>query len=157
VLIYNTDNPAQTCPPISGQSHHCQGDLNLKANNLQIAGLRPDAPCPPITTTGGCPYGGMVIWDDPEGYQGSTASGLVHVEGNAELFISGTIYAPKSEVEITGTSSQNTTTQACPVTATHIAAVQIISWEWTFSGTGDICMPYDPADLYKISRRGLVN
>lgn len=157
VLIYNTDNPAQTCPPVSGQQHHCQDDLNLKANNLQIAGLRPDVPCPPVTTAGGCPYGGMVIWDDPEGYQGSTESGLVHVEGNAELFVSGTIYAPRSEVEITGTSSQNTTTQACPVTATHIAAVQIISWEWTFGGTGDICMPYDPADLYKISRRGLVN
>lgn len=154
VLIYNTDNPSAPCP---GLQHHCQDDLNLKANNLQIAGLRPDAPCPPVTTSGGCPYGGMVIWDDPNGDLGSTESGLIHVEGNAALFISGTIYAPRSEVEFFGTSSQNTTTQACPVTATHIAAVQVISWEWSFGGGGDICMPYDPADLYKISRRGLVH
>ncbi len=98
----------------------------------------------------------MVIWDDPEGDLGDTADGLVHVEGNAALFVSGTIYAPRSEVEFSGTSSQNTTTQACPVTATHIAAVQVISWAWAFGGGGDICMPYDPAELYKISRRGLV-
>ncbi|HEX4813538.1 MAG TPA: pilus assembly protein TadG-related protein [Nonomuraea sp.] len=154
VLIYNTDNKGQCAT--TNRSYHCQGDLNLKADSLQIRGLRPDAPCPPVTTTGGCPYGGLVIWDDPQGAQGATTTGLVHVEGNSELFISGTIYAPRSEVEIFGTSSQNTTTPECPVTATHIAAVQIISWEWTFGGTGDICMPYDPADLYKISRRGLV-
>ena len=154
VLIYNTDNPTASCP--SGQQHLCQDDLNLKANNLQIAGLRPDQPCPPITTAGGCPYGGMVIWDDADGDLGDSNDGLIHVEGNAALFVSGTIYAPGSEVEFFGTSSQNTTTQACPVTATHIAAVQVISWEWSFGGGGDICMPYDPADLYKISRRGLV-
>jgi hypothetical protein len=154
VLIYNTDNQGQCAT--TGLNYHCQGDLNLKADSLQIAGLRPDLPCPPVTTSGGCPYGGMVIWDDPEGDQGLTASGLVHVEGNSELFISGTIYAPRSEVEFFGTSSQNTTTPECPVTATHIAAVQVISWEWTFGGTGDICMPYDPADLYKLNSRGLV-
>ena len=56
-----------------------------------------------------------------------------------------------------GTSSQNTLTAECPITATHIAAVQVIWWEWSFGGSGDICMPYDPADLYKISRRGLVH
>ena len=67
VLIYNTDNPNAPCP---GLQYQCQDDLNLKADNLQIAGLRPDVPCPPVTTTGGCPYGGMVIWDDPEGDPG---------------------------------------------------------------------------------------
>lgn len=155
VLLYNTDNRPQCAA--TGTAYHCQGDLNLKADNLQLAGLRPDQACPPITTTGGCPYGGLVIWDDPEGYQGSTLTGLVHVEGNSELFISGTIYAPRSHVKIVGNSSQNTLTQACDLTATHIAAVQIISWEWMIGGTGDVCMPYDPADLYKISRRGLVH
>lgn len=155
VLIYNTDNRPEC--GVTGRAYHCQGDLNLKADNLQLAGLLPGQPCPPITTVGGCPYGGMVIWDDPEGTQGSTLTGLVHVEGNAELFISGTIYAPRSHVKIVGNSSQNTLTQACDLTATHIAAVQIISWEWMIGGTGDVCMPYDPADLYKIARRGLVH
>ncbi|HET7055700.1 MAG TPA: pilus assembly protein TadG-related protein [Thermomicrobiales bacterium] len=154
VLIYNTDNPSQ-CPPSTSQ-WHCQDDLSLKADRLQLAGLKADAPCPPISTTGGCPFGGMVIWDDPKGAQGLTGSGLIHVEGNSELFISGTIYAPRSAVEILGTSSENTTTQVCPTTATQIAAVQIISWTWKIGGTGDVCMPYDPADLYKINRRGLV-
>ena len=155
VLIYNTDNPTQTCP--SGQHHHCQDDLNLKADRLEIAGLRKDQPCPPITTSGGCPYGGLVIWDDPNGDLGLTASGSVHVEGNAELYISGTIYAPRSNVSILGTSSENTFAHMCDPTATHVAAVQIISWTWKIGGTGDLCMPYNPAELYEIPRRGLVH
>ena len=155
VLIYNSENRTQCAA--TGRDYHCQGTLNLKAETLEITALRKDQPCPPITSAGGCPYGGMVIWDDPNGALGRTSSGLIHVEGNASLFISGTIYAPRSEVEIFGNASENTFTQACDTTATHIAAVQIISWDWTFGGTGDICMPYDPADLYQINRRGLVH
>jgi hypothetical protein len=154
VLIFNTDNPTQSCP--GSNQWHCQDDLSLKAENLQITGLRADQPCPPITTTGGCPFGGLVIWDDPAGSQASSYGGLVDIEGNSQLFISGTIYAPRSHVKITGTSSENTFSTACDLTNTQVAAVQIISWTWMIGGTGDVCMPYDPDGLYDFPARGLV-
>ena len=150
VLIYNTDNPSQDC----SDAHHCQQDLSLKAENLQLTALRADVPCEPVTTTGGCPFGGMVIWYDPEGGQGASYSGITTINGDAELYISGTIYAPRAHVDLAGNATINT--QADCATSTHIASVQIISWTWDIGGTGDICMPYDPTQLYKQSTQGLI-
>jgi len=161
ILIYNTDNPLyrSTCPAAGGDK--CQGNLDLTAQvNLQITGLRGDQPCPPVTTTGGCPYGGMVIWFDGDGSQppgttgnpSCTSSGCVNIEGGGNLLISGTIYAPKAHVDITGNVQTN-----CDSTATQVAAVQIISWTWDLGGTGDICMPYDPTKLFKFDAQGLIH
>ena len=152
ILIFNTDNPSQMCP--SSQNHYCQQDLDLKAENLQLAALRASVPCPPVTTTGGCPFGGMVIWYDPQGDQGDDYSGITTINGDAELYISGTIYAPRGHVDLAGNATINT--QSDCATSTHIAAVQIISWTWDIGGTGDLCMPYDPTQLYKQSTQGLI-
>ena len=152
ILIYNTDNPDQSCP--SGSAHFCQQNLKLKAENLQLTALRADQPCPPITTVGGCPFGGMVIWYDGEGAQGATASGQVEINGGAELYISGTIYAPRSDVYVLGNAIVNSEAE-CDV-STHVAAIQIISWTWQIGGTGDLCMPYDPNELYRPRSQGLV-
>ncbi len=35
--------------------------------------------------------------------------------------------------------------------------MQIISWDLDLGGTGDLCMPYDPTKLYKLSLQGLVH
>jgi hypothetical protein len=150
VLLFNTDNPAATCP---GSSSGCQGDLTLGTANstLKIAGLLGDVPCPPVTTVGGCPFGGMVIWYDADGSE--QYGGLVHVEGGGGLYISGTIYAPKAHVKIEGHSGTNCGTG----TETQFASVQIISWTWDIGGTGDLCMPYDPTKLYHLSLQGLVH
>lgn len=127
VLFYNTDNPtyASSCPGAGAKK--CQSSLDLTATaNLKVAGLLPDQPCPPVTTTGGCPFGGMVIWYDGDGSQptstnASCASGAacIEIEGGAELFISGTIYAPRAHVKIEGNAGTN-----CSGTATQTAAVQ---------------------------------
>lgn len=148
VLIFNTDNPNASCPaPGTG----CQQDLDLTAGGaLKLSGLLPDQPCPPVTTSGGCPYGRMVIWYDGDGSQGY--AGEVAIEGGTELFISGTIYAPKAYVDIEGNSGTN-----CGDDPTQEAAVQIISWDWRIGGTGDLCMPYDPRLLYKLNQQGLVH
>lgn len=152
ILIYNTDNPryADSCP-VAGVKK-CQANIDLTAQvSLKIAGLLADQPCPPVTTTGGCPFGGMVIWYDKLGSQSDTYSGLVDIQGGSELFISGTIYAPTAHVDITGNTQSN-----CP-SGVQTAAVQIVSWTWDIGGTGDLCMPYDPSKLYKLTSQGLVH
>ncbi len=149
VLIFNTDNPNYNCP--SGTATQCQGDLDLTAGgSLKLAGLVGNLPCPPVTTVGGCPYGGMLIWFDEDGSRG--INGLVDLQGGAILEISGTIYAPKATVDIHGNVDTN-----CGSSSTQVAAVQIISWQWKLGGTGDLCMPYDPTKLYKLNQQGLVH
>lgn len=162
VLIFNTDNPvakaAGTCP--ANNNAGCQADLDLTTNeSLLLTGLLRDAACPPATspTAPGCPFGGMVIWYDGQGSQSAARSGNVIINGGTELFISGTIYAPYAEVDIAGNAQTNTDAPACPVDATHVAAVQILSWQLEISGTGDLCMPYDPDGLYKRNEQGLVH
>jgi hypothetical protein len=155
ILIYNTDNPLfrTTCPAAGGRK--CQANIDLTAQtSLKLAGLLRDQPCPPVTPAvmadPGCPFGGMVIWYDGGGSQ-AAGSGQVDIEGGSNLFISGTIYAPRAHVDITGNVATN-----CPI-GTQIAAVQIIAWTWDLGGTGDLCMPYDPNLLYQLSLQGLVH
>lgn len=150
VLIFNTDNPNFNCPSAGASS--CQADLDLTASGkLRLSGLLANQPCPPVTTVGGCPFGGMVIWYDGDGSQGY--GGEISAEGGTNLFLSGTIYAPKAHVKIEGHSGTNCGTG----TETQVAAVQIIAWDWDIGGTGDLCMPYDPTELYKLSLQGLVH
>lgn len=153
ILLYNTDNPIyrSSCP--SGPAGRCQQDIDLTAQvDLKLAGLLADQPCPPVTVSGGCPYGGMLIWYDAEGSQSATYGGQVDIEGGGTLSISGTIYAPTAHVDITGNVDTN-----CGTASSQVAAVQIISWTWDIGGTGDLCMPYDPSKLYKLSQQGLVH
>jgi len=151
VLIFNTDNPTATVCPKNNDTR-CQADLALgtATSKLKIAGLLPDQPCPPVTTTGGCPFGRMVIWHDAEGSQ---VNGLIDIEGGGTLFISGTIYAPTAIVDIEGHAGTNCGTG----TETQKASVQVIAWEFRIGGTGDLCMPYDPSLLYKLTQQGLVH
>ncbi len=150
ILIFNTDNPLAACP--ANNDPGCQGDLQLgtATSQLKIVGLLPDQPCPPVTTVGGCPFGRMVIWHDAGASQ---ANGLIDIEGGGTLYISGTIYAPTAEVDIEGHAGTNCGTG----TETQVASVQIIAWEWRIGGTGDLCMPYDPQQLYKLTQQGLVH
>jgi hypothetical protein len=160
VLLYNTDNPvfAGSCP--SAGARKCQAAIDLTADaTLQLAGLLADQPCPPVTTTGGCPFGGMVIWYDRDGSQATNTNSscagnaaCVSIAGGTTLNISGTIYAPRAHVVIEGNAGAN-----CSIGGTQVAAVQIISWTWDIGGTGDLCMPYDPAKFYKLQAQGLVH
>ena len=157
ILIYNTDNPVykSTCP--GGGAKKCQQNLDLTAQaDLKLAGLLANQPCPPVTTAGGCPYGGMLIWYDGDGSRpaegGSCSSkACIDISGGGVLDISGTIYAPTAHVNITGNVDGN-----C-ITPTQTAAVQVISWTWDIGGTGDLCMPYDPTKLFKMTQQGLVH
>jgi hypothetical protein len=105
----------------------------------------------------------MVIWYDAYGSQSPSHSGDLAIEGGTQLYIAGTIYAPMANVSITGNSATNTNGDECPgVDGTEplpgqtIAAVQIIAWTVDLGGTGDLCMPYDPDQLWKLPQQGLV-
>ena len=160
VLIYNTDNPLyeDTCP--AGPARRCQANIDLTADaSLQLAGLLADQPCPPVTTTGGCPFGGMVIWyekdaSQPTNTNSSCAGGAacISIAGGTTLNISGTIYAPRAHVVLEGNAGAN-----CGPSATQVAAVQIVAWTWDIGGTGDLCMPYDPTKFFKLVAQGLVH
>jgi hypothetical protein len=165
VLIFNTDNPAASgCP---GPGPGCQQNMTLTAGTgLELRGLLPNAACPPITSVAatGCPFGNMLFWYDQFGSQSADHTGILTIDGGTQLYIAGTIYAPMANVVIIGHSTANTNGEACPgVDGTQplpgktIAAVQIIAWTIDIGGTGDVCMPYDPNQLWKLNQQGLVH
>ena len=148
VLIFNTDNPLASCP---GSQDGCQSNLTIGAaqSTVKLSGLLGNQPCPPVSSTGGCPYGGLLIWHDADGSQGYGST--ITINGGSYLSISGTIYAPTANVTINGNSGTN-----CGAGETQTAAVQIISWTWDVGGSGTLCMPYDPTKLYKLNQQGLI-
>lgn len=139
VMIFSTDNPNYTCP--GGANHECQGGIDLLANStFKLTGLT-EAACSPLGYPK-CPYQGLLLWQDGNG---SKPDSVVKLGGGTNLEISGTIYAPKAEVQINGGSDGN-----------GVATVQIISWRWDISGGSQLYMPYDPAGLWHPQSRGLV-
>lgn len=160
VLIYSTDDPYYSSPCLAGTATNansqCQGPINLGgATSLNLTGLDPNAPCPPVSAVGatGCPLGGLLIWQ--EGRASGSANGTkITIEGSTSLYLSGTIYAPKTSVTITG----NSVTTGCATTSTtyDCAAIQIISDTWTMAGGANLQMPYDPRQLYQLPLKGLV-
>jgi hypothetical protein len=128
VLFFSTDNPSATCP--SGTSG-CQGRLDFTATStLKVRGIDNG------------PWKGILMWQDGDG---SNPDELVSLGGQANIEIAGTIYAPKAEVNITGGP-----------TASGIASIQIIAWQFDIGGGGILNMPYDPRELYQFEQKGLV-
>lgn len=128
VLIFNTDNPAASCP--SGTAG-CQGAIDLTAQStLKLRAIDYG------------PYKGILLWQDGAG---SDPDATVTLGGQTELDIAGTIYAPKALVKLDGGSDLD-----------GVASVQIISWQWEIVGQGSIDIPYDPNELYRFDQKGLV-
>lgn len=148
VLIFSTDNPAATCP--GGAAYQCQGDVSFTANTaLDLKGLD-SSPCPPVSSTG-CPYAGLVIWQDAHA---SNLNPQVNISAGTSLTLAGTIYDAKGLVNLAGSSS----TSGCTTGATtqNCAAVQIISWQFNINGGAGLLIPYDPNGLYHLMNKGLV-
>jgi Putative Flp pilus-assembly TadE/G-like len=158
VLIFSTDDPQYSTACKTGtatkQASQCQGKIDLSgASSLSLTGLVREVACPPATIVGqtGCPYGGLLLWQDGNG---SNPTAPVLVEGKTNLNLSGTIYAPKANVTVTG----NTVLTGCTPTAgnTNCAAIQVISDTWNFNGGANLQVPYDPRLLYQLPLKGLV-
>ena len=159
VLIFSTDDPQYAAACKAGtatkQNTQCQGAINLGgASTINLTGLVKSQACPPASITGstGCPFGGMLLWQDGSG---SDPGAGVSIGGTTSLYLSGTIYAPGALVTITG----NDVTSGCTADSsgnTDCAAIQIISDTWKMSGGINLQMPYDPSLLYQLPLKGLV-
>jgi len=89
------------------------------------------------------PWKGLLTWQDG---QGSNPSAPITLVGQGSMNVAGTIYAPQAHVKLEGNGA-----------STARLAVQVIAWTWDVGGNGDLYMPYDPSELYRITQRGLVH
>lgn len=153
VTIFSSDGPG--CPSIGAQ---CQGDITFTANQAFKVRATPGSDPALFNPTcrdimpgyNLCPWAGLLLWQDGTA---SNPTKPVNIGGQASTVLSGTIYAPKANVSING----GTSTTGCSGTATaSCLAVQIISWTWKIDGNAQVDMPYNPDELVKPERRGLV-
>lgn len=156
VLIFGTDDPTYaTACRSSNDNLKCQQDLDVQGTgSISLKGLSGTAPCPPYSTTG-CPYGGMLIWQD--GFASGAYNGRadVFIGGGGSTNLEGTIYTAGGDVSLTGSGS---TTGCTPNVSGELncAAVQIIAWTFQIGGSAILNMPYDPSLFYHLALKGLV-
>jgi len=145
IMIFSTDGPG--CPTIAAQ---CQGVVKFSASQAFQAKALNTATCG-LVSPQACPWKGILLWQD--GTVRSPGS-AVQVGGQASTILSGTIYAPKSDVDVAG----GTSTSGCGGgLSASCLSIQIISWTWKITGGALVEMPYDPAELYQLDQRGLVH
>jgi hypothetical protein len=144
ITIFSTDGPG--CPSIGVQ---CQGSITFTANQSFKARATNATTCA-ASSPNICPWKGILLWQDGTATNPTAA---IKLGGTASSVLSGTIYAPKADVQING----GTGTTGCSGTATaSCLSIQIISWTWKVDGNALVEMPYDPAELFQVKQRGLV-
>lgn len=152
VLIYSTDAP--TCGAAGAPPEACQGIIDFRGStSLDLRGLDKNTACPPYGISG-CPYGGLLFWQDAKA-SGTSVDKSIDLEGGGSLYLEGTIYTAGGDVLIVG----NGLSTGCTPDAngeTNCAAVQIISDTWEVGGAGVLAMPYDPSKFYNPMLKGLV-
>jgi hypothetical protein len=145
VTIFSTDGPG--CPSINVQ---CQGSITFTANQSFKARATNSTTCAASSPTI-CPWRGILLWQDGSA---SNPTAAIKIGGSATSVLSGTIYAPKADVDVNGGSG----TTGCDGSATaSCLSIQIISWTWKITGNSLVEMPYDPSELFQLSQRGLVD
>ena len=145
ITIFSTDGPG--CPSIPVQ---CQGSVTFTANQAFKAKATDGTSCRAVSPTI-CNWKGILLWHDGTA---SNPSATIKLGGQASSTLSGTIYAPKADVQING----GTGTTGCDGSATaSCLSIQIISWTWKIDGNALVEMPYDPSELYQIYLRGLID
>ena len=153
VLIYGTDSPA--CAVGGAASVACQQEFDFTANTtLNLRGLDKNTPCPPYGSIG-CPFGGLLFWQDAHASGAGTANADINIAGSGSLYVEGTIYTAMGNVKITG-NSLSTGCTPDSLGNTNCAAVQIIAYTWDVGGAGILRMPYDPSKFYQLRLKGLV-
>jgi hypothetical protein len=145
ITIFSTDGPG--CPSIGVQ---CQSSITFTANQSFKARATNGTTCV-ASAPNICPWKGILLWQDGSA---SNPTAAVKLGGSANSILSGTIYAPKADVEVNGGSG----TTGCDGSATaSCLSIQIISWTWKVVGGALVEMPYDPNELFQVKQRGLVD
>jgi Putative Flp pilus-assembly TadE/G-like len=146
VTIFSTD---YTAGCLAGKPNFCEGPIQISSSGPLRLKATDKTTCQQVSPEI-CPWTGILIWQD-----GTVVGtpGDITINGQADLVLSGTIYAPKSEVTING----GTNGTGCSGSPQSCLAIQIIARQWRILGGGTIDMPYNPADLYPILGQGLVH
>ena len=146
VTIFSTDYTAG-CQ--AGQANFCEGPVDISSNGPLRLKATDETTCAQVSPAI-CPWNGILLWQD--GSVVGTASDVT-INGQSDLILSGTIYAPRSKVTINGGNG----TTGCSGTPQYCLAIQLIVRQFTINGGGQVEMPYDPAQLYQLEQRGLVH
>jgi len=147
VTIFSTDYTAG-CQ--AGQTNFCEGAITINSSGALQLRATDTVTCQQVSPAI-CPWTGILLWQD-----GTTVRTPQDVTftAQANLILSGTIYAPKSFVTIGGGSSGTGCTGSTQETC---LAIQLIARQWKISGGAIIDMPYDPSQLYHLEQQGLVH
>lgn len=151
VTIFSTD---YTDGCLAGKPKFCEGPITLNSRGPLRLHATDDTTCQQVSPAI-CPWSGILLWQD-----GSVVNDAkdVTIAGQADLVLSGTIYAPESKVTVSGGSSgTGCFDDGDPSTEETCLAIQIIARQWVIDGGGTVDMPYDPKELYHLEQRGLVN
>jgi hypothetical protein len=157
ILIYGTDGP--NCPSApAAADRRCQGNILIEGqggfqarayevtNTVVRNGITDDD------------YHRILIWQSTLKEDGVTPTRMtypgdtnfdndkIRIAGSGYLDFWGTIYTPKSLVEIQGLGSG----------LGDVAGVQILAWRFDIGGNGDLDMPFDPNEVSAILAKGLV-
>ena len=125
-----------------------------RQHHAQSAWIDKNSPCPPYGSAG-CPFGGLLFWQDAHASGAGTANADVQISGSGSLYVEGTIYTAGGNVKMTGNSLAN----GCVPNAagnTNCASVQVIANTFDIGGGGVLSMPYDPRQFYDNRLKGLV-
>lgn len=146
VTIFSTDyTPGCT----RGIANFCEGPIDITSSGPLRLKATDQTTCAQVSPAI-CPWRGILLWEDATVVG---TPGYVTINGQADLVLSGTIYAPESFVKINGGSG----TTGCSGSPQFCLAIQLIARQFTINGSGAIDMPYDPAQLYQLVQRGLVH
>jgi hypothetical protein len=144
ITIFSTDGP--NCPAMPKQ---CQGTIKMTSDGSLRLKATNATSCQQVVPQI-CAWKGILIWMD--GSVNGTPQDI-EIVGQADLVLSGTVYAPESNVKISGGSGST----GCGGAPEVCLSIQIISQSWQISGGGVIDMPYDPSELYQLEQQGLVH
>jgi hypothetical protein len=145
IMLFSTDGPM--CSTVAAQ---CEGAITFTAQQAFKAKALNSATCG-LVSPQACPWKGILLWQDGTVLKGAKD---VTLGGQSSTILSGTIYAPASQVTVNGGSA---TTGCSSGPTAGCLSIQLISWRWTITGGGVLDMPYDPAEIYQVNLRGLVH
>jgi hypothetical protein len=108
------------------------------SGNPTITLTAPEVGCEYTPPADGCPpaIGGLLIYHNPTG-----TGSVIQIEGSGGSTYSGTVYAPKSDISIGGTSGTSSDDMI-------EAGVQAIGYNVKIHGNADVNIPYNEDALY---------
>jgi Putative Flp pilus-assembly TadE/G-like len=160
ILIYQTDGPDCPTSPAAGD-RRCQGTITIEGNSTSAFRARGYEETGTVVNGSETDddYHRILMWQAERKEDGVTPTSRtypgetnfdndkIRVAGQGALDFWGTVYAPRSIVEIQGQGAGDG----------DVAGVQVLAWRFDIGGNGLLNMPFDPDELSAILAKGLVH